>query len=498
MKISLQNLSKSGTEGKRPRALLVSLQLPESDESEHESSLTELGRLVHTLGMDVVATFSQKRSSPAAGSVVGEGKLKEIARWTGGTGVVTSNKPVVRTKAGVHKYQEPDLDHETDPEIDDSPEDLLESHTDPGSQEISEFTATKERDADDAPLPESERVQFVIFDNELTPTQLRNLEGALGVEVLDRTGVIVEIFYRHAKTPAARAQVEIARLTYLAPRIRLTGAGERQGGGIGAKGVGETAHELESRRIRDKIAALRREIEEINANQALRRTRRSEHAKVALVGYTNAGKSSLMRALTKSEVLVADKLFATLDTTVRVLHPETKPRILISDTVGFIKKLPHDLVASFRSTLDEALDASLLLFIVDASDPAFRTQLETTRKVLAEIGADHDRSMLVLNKVDRLTQDEIVSLRREFRDPVFLSTRDPASVAAIHSTIQEYFERGMQELEIFIPYEKSAATAQVHATMKVLLETHDDRGTHLKIKGFSEDLRRIRKQFSLV
>ncbi len=468
---------------KLPRALLVSLQLPGISDQEHAASLAELGRLVHTLGMEVVESISQKRSSPAAGSVVGDGKLKEIARWTGGTGIVTANKPVVRTKAGVHKHPE-------DEEI----EDL--ANGDDLDQDLLDDSPEKKHDPS-APLPEAERVQFVVFDNELTPTQLRNLGAAVGVDVLDRTGVIVEIFYRHAKTPAARAQVEIARLTYLAPRIRVTGAGERQGGGIGAKGVGETAHELESRRIRDKIAALRREIEAINKDQALRRARRSEHLKVALVGYTNAGKSSLMRALTKSEVLVADRLFATLDTTVRVMHPETKPRILISDTVGFIKKLPHDLVASFRSTLDEALDASLLMFIVDASDPAFRSQLETTKKVLGEIGANHADTLLVLNKIDMLSELEIAALKREFNDPVLLSTKDKDSVAALHQLIQSHFEHNMIEAKIFVPYAKSAAAAEIHATMRVLSEEHDDEGTHLTVKCFEPDFDRIKKQFQL-
>ncbi len=469
---------------KLPRALLVSLQLPGISDQEHAASLAELGRLVHTLGMEVVESISQKRASPAAGSVVGDGKLKEIARWTGGTGIVTANKPVVRTKAGVHKHPED--------------EEEIEEFTDPDDldHEFADESANKKSDPN-APVPEAERVQFVVFDNELTPTQLRNLGAALGVDVLDRTGVIVEIFYRHAKTPAARAQVEIARLTYLAPRIRVTGAGERQGGGIGAKGVGETAHELESRRIRDKIAALRREIEAINKDQALRRARRSEHLKVALVGYTNAGKSSLMRALTKSEVLVADRLFATLDTTVRVMFPETKPRILVSDTVGFIKKLPHDLVASFRSTLDEALDASLLMFIVDASDPAFRSQLETTKKVLGEIGANHADTLLILNKVDMLSELEIAGLKREFDDPIFLSTKDKDSVAALHQLIQSHFEHNMIEADIFVPYAKSAATAEVHATMRVLSEDHDDEGTRLAVKCFQPDLDRIKKQFKL-
>jgi len=178
--------------------------------------------------------------------------------------------------------------------------------------------------------------ESVVFDHELTPTQVRNIREATGVEVYDRPAIILEIFHRHARSKEAQLQVELARLKYLAPRERVSGAKERRGGGRGARGVSESFHEIERRRHREGLP------------------------KVAIVGYTNAGKSSLMRALTLSEVLVSNRLFATLDTTVRALHPETQPRILVSDTVGFIRNLPHDLVASFRSTLDEALDASLL------------------------------------------------------------------------------------------------------------------------------------------
>src|SRR5204862_6499600 len=180
--------------------------------------------------------------------------------------------------------------------------------------------------------------------------------------------VILAIFQRHARTREARLQVEIAALSYLAPRLRASGAGtERQRGGIGGKGAGESSLELDRRRIRDRIAELKQELAAVEREGLTRRSRRIREDTVALVGYTNAGKSSLMRALTGSDVLVEDKLFATLDTTVRALRPATRPRVLVSDTVGFIKKLPHDLVASFKSTLDEALEASLLLFVVDAS-----------------------------------------------------------------------------------------------------------------------------------
>ena len=232
----------------------------------------------------------------------------------------------------------------------------------------------------------------MLVDHDLTPTQQRNLEKATGADVLDRTSVILEIFHRHAKTREARLQVEIARLRYLAPRLREGGGGgDRVRGGVGGKGAGESALELDRRRIRDRIAELKHELSRIEGGAKTRRERRSELPTVALVGYTNAGKSSLMRALTSTEVYVADKLFATLDTTVRRLVPPTEPPILVTDTVGFIKKLPHDLVASFRSTLDEAGDADLLLHVVDAGDPAHADQLAVTREVLAEIGADSGR-----------------------------------------------------------------------------------------------------------
>jgi len=464
--------SKQANSGKKPTAVLVAVQLPGVTDLEHRSSIDELSRLVHTLGLKVVGTISQKRKSIAAGSVVGEGKLKDISKWTGGAGEIPGFTKHT-SQIGVNEESDDDLE-----------QDEFESDADETSRQP------------DQKKP-SEKAEYVVFDNELTPTQSKNLEDALGAEVMDRTGVIVEIFHRHAKTPAAKAQVEIARLTYLTPRIRATGGGDRQGGGIGAKGAGETQHELDRRRIRDRIAELRGEIERIHKEEALRRERRSEHMKIALVGYTNAGKSSLMRALTGSDVLIADKLFATLDTTVRVVYPETKPKILVSDTVGFIKKLPHDLVASFRSTLDEALDASLLLFVVDASDPSFRSQLETTQAVLGEIGATSMDHFLVLNKEDKLSELEKAALRREFPGAVFLSTINPASVARLRELCVAHFEKKMEEVLLDVPYSKSAAVAELHTTMRVLEETHDDQGTKIKARGFPAEIERIKKAYSL-
>jgi GTP-binding protein HflX len=347
-----------------------------------------------------------------------------------------------------------------------------------------------------SPAPR-EQAQIVIVDCELSPSQLSNLERATGVPVLDRTGVIIEIFSRHARTRAARLQVEIARLNYLAPRLREAGgARERQSGGIGGKGAGETSVELDKRRIRDRMKALRAELAAIGDEHHTRRARRENELTVALVGYTNAGKSSLMRAMTGSEVLVADKLFATLDTTIRPLSPETRPKVLMTDTVGFIKKLPHDLVASFKSTLDEAAGASLLLFVVDASDPSFRSQLDVTRKVLAEVGAMEIPSLLVLNKRDRLEPDALASLKAEYPDAVALSTRSQDDLHALREQIMRHFEREMLDEDLRIPFAAQGAVAEIRARMRILSESYDAEGLTIRVRASLENLTAIKQKLA--
>jgi GTP-binding protein HflX len=334
-----------------PRAILVGIQLPSVNDVAHAASIEELGRLVKTLGYEVVGTMSQKRDEIDGGTVLGKGRLEELAAITGGTGVVGSMAIPQKSKAR-ERFENADRK--------------------PDASEI-------DPDPDALPKPE-----LVIVDHEISPNQARNLERATGAQVLDRTGVILEIFHRHARSREAKLQVEIARLKYVAPRLRESMA---RGGRQQGSGAGESDLDLDRRKIRDRLAELRWQLEDIQRDSDYRRSARRDQLRVALVGYTNAGKSSLLRALTGSEVLVADKLFATLDTTVRALKPETNPRVLVSDTVGFIKKLPHDLVASFRSTLAEALEASLLLVVVDASDPTNGSQLEVSRNVLRDIGA---------------------------------------------------------------------------------------------------------------
>ncbi|MBY0316749.1 MAG: GTPase HflX [Bdellovibrionales bacterium] len=462
----------TSTQAKPLNAVLVSIQLPTVSDTENQASLAELARLVTTMGCKVVHQITQKKDSDRSANVLGDGKLQELAKWTGGPGVV--GPTFVRKKHKAALRFERTSDDDPQDNADDEDTDEEEAASEDGNRA---------------------KANLVIVDTELSPSQLRNLESATGVPALDRTGVIIEIFSRHAKTRAAKLQVEIARLAYLAPRIRETGKHDRQQGG-GGKGSGETSIELDRRKIRDRIKELKEELAEIADEQDSRRSRREEIT-VALVGYTNAGKSSLMRALTGSEVLVADKLFATLDTTIRGIYPETQPKILISDTVGFIKKLPHDLVASFKSTLDEALHASLLLFVVDSSDPTFRSQLEVTKAVLAEVGAGEVPSRLVLNKIDRLSPEELIQLKVEFPEAIFLSAKNPEDVMALHQTLVRHFESPMVDEDVFIPYNVQGVIGEIRAQMRVLNEVYTEGGVTLTVRAHRENLQRLRIKYSL-
>lgn len=450
-------------------AVLFSVQTHGVSDEENDSSLIELRRLVKTLGLDVVGKLTQRRPKPDKGTLLGAGKLKELAGYTGGTGIVEG-------------YSRKSADESGDDETFD---DMDEAYP-VGSL------------ADDPMAKNSVHADVVVYDGEISTKQLKNLEQATGVEVLDRTGVILEIFSRHAKSREALIQVEIAKLTYLAPRIRASHiGGDRQGGGIGAKGAGETSHELDKRRIRDRISELKLRLVEIRDEQNRRRDRRKENLLVSLVGYTNAGKSSLMRKLTGSDVLVEDKLFATLDTRVKALQPEAFPPVLVSDTVGFIKKLPHDLVASFQSTLDEALAASLLLFTVDVSDPAFRSQLAVTHTVIKEIGGEEIPNLLILNKIDKLTTGELEALHGEFPDGIFISAHNAEDVAFLRGKILQYFESNMIETTMVIPYDKGHLLGQLRTKAGIISETFDETGTEVTFKSFPETLTWLQKKMDL-
>ncbi|HVX93386.1 MAG TPA: GTPase HflX [Polyangia bacterium] len=422
------------------RAVIIAVQLPGVDDAAFAASIAELHRLGRTLGVEVVETITQKRDALAAGTVLGSGKLAELQALAGG------------------------------PPADDEDED-------------------EER---------PRAIDAVLVDHEITPSQARNLEKATGVEVMDRTAVILEIFRRHARSRAAKAQVEIVRLAYMVPRLREQGKGkDRQRGGIGGKGAGESSLELDRRKIRDRIAELSREIEGLVEEQRTQRARRREMNRVALVGYTNAGKSTLMRALTGSEVYVADKLFATLDTTVRPLVPPSKPRVLLSDTVGFIDKLPHGLVASFKSTLDEALEAGLLVQVVDASDPNWERQLEVTSEVLAEIGAGYVPRLHVFNKIDRVGDVQAEAratqaLLNRWPEAVVMSARRPEDVTHLREHLVAFFSRDMVEEDLHVPYSRQQLRGEIFAACEVLGERYTEDGVVFRVRASAEFMERWR------
>jgi GTPase len=429
-------------------AIVSAVQIPSVTDIEFEASLNELRELAKTLGFTIVKTFVQKRAGFDMTAYLGAGKRQEIHDYVN------------------HEYQ-----------MDDT---------------VANF--------DDL------EINTLLVDHEISPSQARNLELEVGCVVMDRTMVILEIFHRNARSRAARAQVEIARLGYMAPRMReaakLAGSQGRQRSGEGGRGAGESQTELDRRKIRDRIAELQLEIVAMDAERKTQRARRQERqgiAGIALVGYTNAGKSTLMRALTGSEVLVANKLFATLDTTVRSLYPESVPRILVSDTVGFIKNLPHGLVASFKSTLDEALDASLLLHVIDASDPGFVRQLEVTNEVLEEIGADVVPRLRIFNKIDYVgdaaAQAECeATLRAKYPDCIVMSARRPDDVAKLHQTIVAFFQQDLVEAEIFLPWTAQQWRGKIYASCQVLEERSDNEGAFLKVRGEAEAINKLREQ----
>jgi len=454
------------------RAVVVAVQLPGVDDQAFAASIAELRRLGRTLGVNVVATVTQRRKTLHPAALFGSGKLAELQALAG------------RTAAEI-----------AGDEADNEEVEALDGSGDDGGEDSAlDALSSAERDgADGAPAP----IEAVLVDHDISPSQARNLEKATGVEVLDRTAVILEIFRRHARSRAAKAQVEIVRLQYMVPRLREQGKGkDRQRGGIGGKGAGESSLELDRRKIRDRIAALTRELEAMAEEQRTQRARRRDMSRVALVGYTNAGKSTLMRALTGSEVLVADRLFATLDTTVRPLVPATRPRVLLSDTVGFIDKLPHGLVNSFKSTLDEALEAGLLLQVVDASDPNFERQLQVTTEVLAEIGAGDVPRLLLFNKIDRVGSPEAEetatrALMQRWPEAMVLSARRPDDVTKLHARLVSFFTRDLVEGDVHVPYDRQQLRGEIFAACEVLAESYDDAGVIFRVRARPETLERL-------
>lgn len=343
------------------------------------------------------------------------------------------------------------------------------------------------------------RVDYVVSDRDLSSSQVRNLEQIIGKPVLDRTGVILQIFWKNAKTREAKTQVEIARLEYVLPRLSNSWiAWERQRGSSGGttnrlRGSGEAEIELDRRRVRDKISTLKRDLEKIQKERVTQRRLREEEHRIVLVGYTNAGKTTVMNGLTESNLSIKNALFETLDSSVRVLKGLPIPRVLITDTVGFIRNLPHSLVASFRSTLEEACHADLLLHVVDVSHSRFKEHIEVTNQVLREIGAADVPCMFVFNKVDAMAGNPRMAkvVTRNFANSVCISAQASEDITRLREKIVDYFVRDMEEFCVDIPYSDAHRIGEIYLQTRVLSMIPGDDVASFKVRAFSTVLDKL-------
>nr|WP_221378710.1 GTPase HflX [Actinoplanes polyasparticus] len=386
-----------------------------------DNSLTELAALAETAGSQVLEGLIQRRSRPDTATFIGRGKVEELRDAVIATGADT-----------------------------------------------------------------------VICDGELSPSQLRNLEQQTKVKVVDRTALILDIFAQHAKSKEGKAQVELAQLQYLLPRLRGWGdslsrqgggAGGGSGGGVGTRGPGETKLETDRRRINQRIAKLRREIKAMRTVRQTKRSRRQSSGvpAVAIAGYTNAGKSSLLNRLTQAGVLVEDALFATLDPTTRRTAAEDGRVYTLSDTVGFVRHLPHQIVEAFRSTLEEVSYADLVVHVVDGAHPDPEGQVSAVREVLAEVSADAIPELLVINKMDAADEETVLRLKRAWPDAVFVSARSGAGIAELQQAIAERLPKPAVDLRVLLPYDRGDLIARIHRTGQVLHTLHVEEGTEMRI-----------------
>lgn len=405
------------------RAILVGVDLGRREWG-LEESLAELGRLVDTAGATIVGRVSQRLEKPNPKTFIGAGKAGEIER-----------------------------------------------------------------------LAKRTNATLVVFDDDLTPSQQSNIEDLIpDAKVLDRTALILDIFALHATSNEGKLQVELAQMEYLLPRLRglwrhleKTGGGGMGAvgtGGVGTRGPGETQLETDRRLVRRRIQALRRELTKVSANRELQRRSRGGSGiyRVALVGYTNAGKSTLLNALTEAHVLTEDKLFATLDSVTRRLDLEDGRRVTLTDTVGFINKLPHGLVEAFKSTLDEVREADLLLHVVDATHPQLREQMRAVVEVLGEIGSAEKPQSLVFNKVDAADADELERLRTRYPRAVFVSGKTGADLDSLRERVAEEAARGSRTLELLIPYNRGELVQLAHERGQIVREEHTEDGTRLAVR----------------
>lgn len=329
-----------------------------------------------------------------------------------------------------------------------------------------------------AQIAKDSGAHYVVIDHPLSGIQIKNLEKILGCQVLDRSHVILDIFAKNAKSKASKTQVEIARLEYMLPRMvgAWTHFTKQAGGNIAMRGAGEKQIEIDRRRARERISRLHKKLEVIKKERATQRKLRANELKVSLVGYTNSGKTTLMKELTQAKTEGDNKLFATLDASIRTIDPNTRPLILLSDTVGFIRKLPPGLVASFHSTLEEVLNSNLLLHVVDISSPHFEAQLQTTHEVLKEIGAEDIPSLIVFNKTD-LNDNELLLklLKKRYKNASFVSAYSKTDMKDLRQFIFNFFHDQFLECKVCIPFANEEILSLVHRSCIILESNYEDK-----------------------
>ena len=348
-----------------------------------------------------------------------------------------------------------------------------------------------------AELVKEHQATMVVFDNELSPVQVRNLSNLFNVKVLDRSGIILDIFAKNAKTLEAQLQVELAQNLYLLPRLsRMWTHLSKQYGGIGTKGPGETQIETDRRIIRKRIQVLREKLKQIETQNFEQRKSRQGIPRFALVGYTNAGKSTLMNAITNAGVYVEDKLFATLSTIVRQITLPSGKVGLLSDTVGFIRNLPHHLVASFRSTLAEASESDVILIVIDISDNNFRKHIQTVIDTLSDLNIKDKPMIYVFNKIDKLERlEHLKQIKDEYPNSVFVSAKRNINIAELLIKMEKEYDKLSNKLTLFVPYDKNSVLNKIYEMCKVIDRKDTNEGTILTINYQNENEQHIKNMF---
>ena len=339
-------------------------------------------------------------------------------------------------------------------------------------------------------------VTVLIFNNELTPAQLKNIQKMAGdnLKVIDRTGLILDIFEKHAKTKEAKVQIKLARLQYLLPRLtRQWTHLERQMGGVGTRGgPGETQIEIDRRLIRNQIASLKKELKNIQKQRVTQHKKRDEIYKVSLIGYTNSGKSTIMQSLSDSNIYVQDQLFATLDTTTRKIKNKDNHDFLLSDTVGFIRNLPHDLIASFRSTLMEIEESDLILKIIDSSSKSIDLHLATIKEALDTLKIESKLELIVFNKIDLIGKDDLHKIKRMYPNSLFISAVKELKINELLNEIQNKLSELNEIVELSIPYQKLSVIDYIYKTSKIISRADEYEEVILKIESSSSNIRKIK------